>query len=146
MAISDEYLKDLEKQDQQRKAESLANVYSNNVKPVTTYDFLWQLHAGYLIDNKTYLDPQGTQRLPVGLYFHSQQGLFNDRQRRSSILTILSRYRRRPPHLQTQTLAKAICHACTTLRHRHRKPPWNQPYQQNLNTLQAQRGTDTATV
>jgi hypothetical protein len=142
MAISDEYLKDLEKQDQQRKAESLANVYSNNVKPVTTYDPSGNFTQGYLIDNKTYLDPRGTQRLPVGYtsivnnkaYLMTDNGgqylydLPSAQQIQAATSTpantnIGESYLSRLYDAQTQAQKAALESA----------------YQQNLNTLQAQR-------
>ena len=142
MAISDEYLKDLEKQSQQRKAESLANVYSNNVKPVTTYDPYGNFTQGYLIDNKTYLDPQGTQRLPVGYtsivnnkaYLMTDNGgqylydLPSAQQIQAATSTpantnIGESYLSRLYDAQTQAQKAALESA----------------YQQNLNTLQAQR-------
>lgn len=142
MAISDEYLKDLEEQDKQRKASSLNDVYGANVKQVTTYDPHGNFTQGYLIDNKTYLDPQGTQRLPVGYtsivnnkaYLMTDNGgqylydLPSAQQIQAATSTpantnIGESYLSRLYDAQTQAQKAALESA----------------YQQNLNTLQAQR-------
>lgn len=142
MAISDEYLKDLEEQDQQRKAESLANVYSNNVKPVTTYDPHGNFTQGYLIDNKTYLDPQGTQRLPVGYTSIVNNKAYLMTDNGGQYLYDLPSAQQ----IQAATSAPANTNIGESYLSRlydaqtqAQKAALESAYQQNLNTLQAQR-------
>jgi hypothetical protein len=142
MAISDEYLKDLEKQDQQRKAESLANVYSNNVKPVTTYDPSGNFTQGYLIDNKTYLDPQGTQRLPVGYtsIVNDKVYLMTDTggQYLYDLKNIPSQARSMATPANTN-IGESYLSRLYDAQTQAQKAALESAYQQNLNTLQAQR-------
>ena len=126
MAISGDYLKMIEEQDKQRKAESLNNVYGANTKQVTPMTHKVILDKGYILNNKTYLDAHRAHRgYQFRLYFHSQrQSISHDRYRRSVPL-------RHEKHsnsqargwLHLQTMPKAICHACMTLRRKQTSLP-----------------------